>query len=68
MPNGSLNKLRADLRHLRHNTGLDQYPYKNGLEGLRTALVCTLNSLLDLTTALIETEKQQKTDIIQDDD
>lgn len=47
-----LNKLETDIRHMRYNSGLEQYPYTEGIEGLRTSLICVLNIMADLVNYL----------------
>lgn len=43
----------AAYEMLRHS-GLDDYPYQEGVEGLKTSLVCTLNIILDLISHIEE--------------
>ena len=43
-----LARIKEHLEALRYNNDLSEHPYPHGIEGLKTVLVCTLNSLLEL--------------------
>ena len=47
-------KIKRDLHSLRWHSGLEQYPYTDGLEGLRTTLICVINTLSEQAHMLEE--------------
>lgn len=47
-----LTRIKDGIHHMRWLSGLEKYPYEEGIEGLRTSLICTLNILSELVTYL----------------
>jgi hypothetical protein len=49
-----VDKIKARISHMRCYSGLQKYPYDEGIEGLKTSLICTLNILSDVVSLLKE--------------